>query len=94
MKEFGSITPLDALRDLGVMRLTSRIYDLKCQGIDLEKDMVADKNRWGEPVSYATYKLKEEKPKLWEFAQERYSVTYNEEAKTEFDYSKQQGRML
>lgn len=30
--EFGSITQLDALRDLGVMRLASRITDLKRKG--------------------------------------------------------------
>ena len=30
--EFGSITQLDALRDLGIMRLASRISDLKRQG--------------------------------------------------------------
>ena len=29
MREFGSITQLEALRDLGVMRLASRISEIK-----------------------------------------------------------------
>lgn len=32
IEEFGSITPLDALRDLGVYRLSGRIADLRKMG--------------------------------------------------------------
>ena len=32
MREFGTITQLDAFNDLGIMRLASRISDLKKQG--------------------------------------------------------------
>ena len=33
--EFGSITQIDALRDIGCMRLASRIADLRKQGVDI-----------------------------------------------------------
>ena len=36
MRDFGSITQLDAIRDLGVMRLASRINDMKRQGAATE----------------------------------------------------------
>lgn len=36
MQRHGSITQLDALRDLGCMRLASRIADLKRQGYPIE----------------------------------------------------------
>lgn len=36
MQRHGSITQLDALRDLGCMRLASRISDLKRQGYPIE----------------------------------------------------------
>lgn len=58
MQEFGSITTLDAFRDLGVARLSARIWDLKHEGYDIEKDFETAKNRWGQNVSYARYTLK------------------------------------
>lgn len=48
MQEFGGITQLEALRDLGVMRLASRISDLRRIGYDIDSETVAVKNRWGE----------------------------------------------
>lgn len=58
MKEFGSITTLDAFRDLGVARLSARIWDLRHNGYDIDKDFETSKNRWGQNVSYARYTLK------------------------------------
>lgn len=48
IREFGSITQLEALRDLGVMRLASRISDLRKDGylIDGKREVVL--NRYGE----------------------------------------------
>lgn len=59
MRDFGSITQLDAIRDLGVMRLASRINDMKRQGVRIVKTMESAKNRYGETTSYARYKLAE-----------------------------------
>lgn len=46
--EFGSITQLDALRELGVMRLASRISDLRRQGYNIISTTDSVKNRFGE----------------------------------------------
>lgn len=59
MKDFGSITQLDAIRDLGVMRLASRISDMKRQGVRIVKTMESAKNRYGDTTSYARYRLAE-----------------------------------
>lgn len=55
--EFGSITQLEALKDLGVMRLASRISDLRKQGYPIESTVETVKNRWGEPCYIKRYSL-------------------------------------
>ena len=55
----GSITPKDADREFGCMRLASRISDLKKAGFKIHKEMETAKNRDGETVRYARYKLVE-----------------------------------
>lgn len=57
MSEFGGITQLEALRDLGVMRLASRISDLRRMGYDIESDIVPVKNRYGETCHIKRYKF-------------------------------------
>ena len=52
---FGSITPLDAMRDLGVMRLAARIQDLEHQGVKINSVMETGVNRLGEKTHYARY---------------------------------------
>ena len=59
MKDFGSITQLDAIRDLGVMRLASRISDMRKDGIGIIREMETGKNRYGEDTHYARYRLEE-----------------------------------
>jgi hypothetical protein len=58
MVEFGGITQLDALRDLGVMRLASRISDLRKQGIPIEDTVVPVKNRFDETCYIKRYSVK------------------------------------
>lgn len=48
LTDFGAITQLEALRDLGVMRLASRVSDLKRQGYPIQSRVVGVKNRYGE----------------------------------------------
>lgn len=60
INDFGSITQLDALRDLGCMRLASRISELKKAGVEIEKRTVAGKNRYGETVRFAEYRIKKQ----------------------------------
>lgn len=58
LKENGSITQLEALREYGIMRLASRISELKQRGEPIERVMRAAQNKYGETVHYAEYKLK------------------------------------
>lgn len=57
MNKYGSITQLEAIREYGIMRLASRIKDLKNDGYSIKKEMVESKNRWGEIVRFAKYTL-------------------------------------
>lgn len=60
MERHGSITPLEAMNELGIMRLGARIYDLKESGVKIITDTVKGKNRDGEPTRYARYRLEKE----------------------------------
>ena len=60
MEDFGSITQIQAMNDLGCMRLASRISDLKRMGIPVRKRRVSSKNRYGEKVSFAEYYIPQE----------------------------------
>ena len=57
----GSITAWEAMQEYGIMRLASRITDLKYMGVPVKKVMETSKNRYGEPVCYARYYLEEKK---------------------------------
>lgn len=57
LKTVGSITPYEALREYGCMRLGARIYDLKRQGYEIDRDTVTLVNRFGVKVSFARYFL-------------------------------------
>lgn len=57
MEEYGSITPYDALKEYGCMRLASRICDIKRAGVAVTKEIETSRNRYGEPVRYARYRL-------------------------------------
>lgn len=61
LKRYGKITQLEATNRYGIMRLASRIYDLKKLGYEFEKKTVTSKNRYGDPVAYEQYRLAEEK---------------------------------
>lgn len=57
IEQFGSITQFEALRDLGVMRLASRISDLKKQGYPITSKVEAVKNRFDENCYIKRYSL-------------------------------------
>lgn len=52
-----SISQLEALRELGIMRLASRITDLKRDGWDIRAETETVKNRYGEPCRIKRYRL-------------------------------------
>jgi hypothetical protein len=60
MKDFGSITPLEAMQDIGCMRLAARIADLREQGHPIGRRMKTSKNRYGRDVTFAEYYLMED----------------------------------
>lgn len=58
---YGSISSLEAMREYGIMRLASRISDLKRQGYRIVSETVTSKNRFGEDTHYKVYRLAEER---------------------------------
>lgn len=57
LTDFGSITSLEAVNEYGIMRLASRINDLKGQGYPILSERVTGKNRYNETTSYSVYRL-------------------------------------
>lgn len=60
LKDFGSITQLQALSDLGIMRLASRISEMRQAGEPIEDRIIEVKNRYGETCRVKEYYI--EKP--------------------------------
>lgn len=60
MKVYGSITTWNAFTDLGITRLSAKIFDLKKLGYKIEAVRETGKNRYGDKVNYCRYSLKEE----------------------------------
>ena len=59
LKNNGQISQLSALNELGIMRLASRISDLKRLGYPIESKMQTVKNRFEEDCHIKVYFLKE-----------------------------------
>ena len=57
LEDYGSITSLEAMSEYGIMRLASRISDLKDQGYPIVSERVTGKNRYEETTSYSVYRL-------------------------------------
>ena len=57
MERFGSITQMDALNDLGIMRLASRISDLKRLGFPIISTVESVENRFGEKCHIKRYRM-------------------------------------
>tara|TARA_R100000654_G_C2637683_1_gene121164 strand:+ start:444 stop:695 length:252 start_codon:yes stop_codon:yes gene_type:complete len=57
LNDKGSITSLEAMKEYGIMRLTSRICELKDEGYKIRSEFVSSKNRYNEPVSFSKYSL-------------------------------------
>ena len=57
IREFGSITPLQAFADLGITKLATRISEMRKDGFEFRIETVRSKNRYGKPVYFAKYSL-------------------------------------
>lgn len=60
IKEFGSISPMEAYRVLGITKLATRISEMKADGIEFDQRMEKRKNRYGDKVQYMRYWFKGE----------------------------------
>ena len=57
IKDFGSITPIQAFSDLGITKLATRISEMRADGMEFRIETVRGKNRYGKPTHYAKYSL-------------------------------------
>jgi len=53
----GDINPMQALSELGVLRLAARVRDLRDAGIKIDKTTTKVCNRFGEACRVAKYRL-------------------------------------
>ena len=61
LEDHGSITSFEAFNEYGILRLASRINDLRAQGIAIVSETASGKNRYGETTHYSVYRLAKEK---------------------------------
>lgn len=59
IRQYGSITVLEAFTELGIARLGSRIHDLRNDGYRINGEIIAVRNRFGEKVHCMKYTLEE-----------------------------------
>lgn len=60
LRDYGSITSIEAISEYGILRLASRISDLKQKGHNIVSETATGKNRYGEKTRYSIYRLIEE----------------------------------
>ena len=61
LSRFKTITPMEAFADLGITKLATRVSEMRREGIEFNIESVTSKNRFGKPVRFAKYSLKEKK---------------------------------
>lgn len=59
LNDHGSITSLEAITEYGILRLASRINDLRRRGYNIVSTSVTGENRYNEKTHYSVYTLKE-----------------------------------
>lgn len=59
MRQYGSITPLDAIRDIGCYRLAARINELRGLGHDIDVERLQVDTRDKKTTTIAKYRLNE-----------------------------------
>lgn len=63
IRRYGSISSMEAFRDLGNTRLSATIYSLRKDGYEILSTKEQSKNRFGEKTTYDRYYLKGKPPK-------------------------------
>lgn len=59
INDFGSITPAEAFNDLGIYNFSARLAELKAQGYSFDMQREKGRNRYGRPISWGRYRLKQ-----------------------------------
>lgn len=57
LERAGSITPMEAMQEYGIMRLGARIWELRDEGYPIRREIETGKNRYGDSTHYARYYL-------------------------------------
>lgn len=57
IREFGSISDLEATRELGIHQFGARIFELKKEGYIFRTEWESGENRYGDKVEYKRYYL-------------------------------------
>ena len=60
LNDYGSITPLEALEDIGCMRLAARVNDLRRDGHPIRTDLVKRNGK-----VWARYSLEPKQVEMW-----------------------------
>ena len=56
LRDYGSITPMEALNDYGIMRLGARIWEMIREGEPIIRETETSQNRYGQTTRYARYR--------------------------------------
>ena len=57
LRDYGSITSWEAIREYGCTRLSDAIYHLRKKGYNIASEQESSVNRYGEKVNYVRYVL-------------------------------------
>lgn len=57
LQQGNALTSALAMRKFGIMRLASRVYDLRKKGIEVKKEMEVSRNRYGKTIRFAKYSI-------------------------------------
>ncbi len=57
IERYGSISNREAVIELGIGRLASRICDLRKEGYDITGETVKGKNKFGEETHFTRYRI-------------------------------------
>lgn len=60
IKDFGSITPMQAYGDLGITKLATRISEMRKDGMEFHIETIKAETRYGKTVPYAKYSFPKE----------------------------------
>jgi hypothetical protein len=57
LNDKGTITSREAMNEYGIMRLSSRVCELRDEGYNIRSEFVSSRNRYNEHVSFSKYSL-------------------------------------